>query len=45
MHCEAPRQQEVDWDALWEQRAKEIRKKYREAHQEQIKEYQKKILA
>ena len=41
MHCEAPRQQEVDWDALWEQRAKEIRKKYREAHKEQIKEYQK----
>lgn len=38
MHCEGSRQQEVDWDALWAQRKREIAKRYREEHRKQIKE-------
>ncbi|MBO6298751.1 MAG: hypothetical protein J6N53_07880 [Lachnospiraceae bacterium] len=37
MHCEAPRQPEIDWDALWEQRKKEIAKKYREELKERAR--------
>ena len=42
MHCEAPKQKEVDWDALWRQREKDRQKQYWKENKERLKEYKKK---
>ena len=33
MYCVGARRDEVDWDALWKRRTKEMAKKYREEKQ------------
>lgn len=39
MYCVGARRDEVDWDALWKRRTKEMAKKYREENTERIREY------
>ena len=45
MYCVGARRDEVDWDALWKRRTKEMAKKYREENTERIREYTRKYNA
>lgn len=38
MYCVGARRDEVDWDALWKRRTKEMTKKYREENKERFHE-------
>lgn len=42
MYCVGARRGEVDWDALWKKRTREMARKYREEHREEINERKRK---
>ena len=42
MYCVGARRDEVDWDALWKKRTREMARKYREEHREEINERKRK---
>lgn len=42
MYCVGARRGEVDWDALWKKRTREMARRYREEHREEINERKRK---